>query len=121
CHETGLVIIGTRDVLMLKFSIAGCVGELSLYLNGDSIDGSNHDLSAFAINPKDWTSLKVQNSDNQLTIFLEDQAIFEHTLQDDIGKIGGVQLSFEGLGEIAELRIKDRSNKLDLFTLEPNL
>lgn len=117
CHKTGLVIIGTKDVLLFEFSIAGCVGDLMLYLHGDSVAGDNHDLSAFAIEPKDWTKLKVQNNNNQLTIFLEDQVIFEHSLKDDIGKIGGAQFSFEGLGEIGELRLKDQENQLDLLSL----
>jgi len=121
CQETGLVIIGTKDVLLFKFSIAGCVGDLMLYLNGDNVSGDNHDLSAFAIEPKDWTKLKVQNSNNQLTIFIEDQVIFEHTLKDDIGKIGGAQFSFEGLGEIGKLRLKDQESELDLFSLDPSL
>lgn len=121
CHETGLVIIGTKDVLLFKFSIAGCVGDLSLYLNGDSIEGSNHDLSTFAIQPKYWTKLKVQNRDNKLTVLMEDQVIFEHTLKDDIGKIGGAQFSFEGLGEIGELLIKDGDSELDLLSLDSNL
>lgn len=115
CKKVSVVIIGTKDVFMFQLSIPGCVGELQQYIDGQSLSGKNHDFSALGIVPTDWTHFKVVNNDNQLAIFLNEQLVYERTLVDDIGKIGGAQFSFEGLGEVRLLQLKDEMEVVDLL------
>ena len=45
-----------------------------------------------------------------------EQEIFSQELRVDLGKIGGVQWYFEGLGEIEELQIADRQQEINLVS-----
>lgn len=119
CQNIWIVVTGSKDVFRFQFSIPGCVGDLNFFLNMDRISGRNRDLSAFGIAPTDWNNFKVKVRDNQLIASINDEPIFAHQLQDDIGQIGGVQYAFEGLGEIRLLEIKDKKQVLNF--LEPVL
>jgi len=102
CKYVTLVITGTKDVLRFQFSIPGCVGELFFALNGDMISGRQHDLSNFGIDPIQWNHFQVSHRDDTLTAFLNEKKIFTHTIQEDIGLIGGVGYFFDGLGAVKQ-------------------
>ncbi|MEM9671655.1 MAG: hypothetical protein ACFB15_23210 [Cyclobacteriaceae bacterium] len=115
CQNVRLTITGTKEVLGFHFSIPGCVGDLIFMLNKEMISGKDHDLSAFGLDLKMWTNCKVDVKDNLMVVSLNNQEVFRHQLASNIGSIGGVQWTFEGLGEIRQLRLQDDVESLDLM------
>lgn len=116
CHKVSLTVTGTKDVMAIQYSILGCVGDLMLYINREMVSGRNHDLSGFGLNLEEWVSCKVEVKDNQLIILINNKPVYNQQLTRDLGKIGGVQWSFEGLGEIRLMQIEDKDSKIDFLS-----
>ncbi len=115
CQGVQMIITGTREVLGFTFGLAGCAGEFMFFLNQDMIFGSEHDLSAFGITPDRWCNFKLRNEQQQLTVWIDDKKVFTHEMKSDIGKIGGVQWYFEGVGEIRDLSIGEHSGVVNMM------
>ena len=116
CHNIGLIITGTREVISLEFSKPGCVGDLMFYVDKEMVSGKHHDLSAFGRKTDEWTTCEVKVEDEILTIHIDEKEVFSRELKVDLGEIGGVQWYFEGLGEIKELELSDSQQTLDLIS-----
>lgn len=115
CLGAWMTIIGSKEVYRFQFSIPGCVGELNFFLNMEMISGRNHDLSAFGLDLTEWTRVRVDSKDSVVSVQINDEAVFEHQLSSDIGQIGGVQMGFEGIGEIRSLTLTDEDEVVDLI------
>lgn len=115
CQNVRLTITGTKDVLGLHFSIPGCVGDLLFVMNKEMISGRDHDLTAFGLDFSEWVKCNMEVKDNHVFVSLNGQQVFDHQLASDIGKIGGVQWGFEGLGEIRSLHLSDGERTMDLM------
>jgi hypothetical protein len=115
CQNVRLTVTGTKDIYGLQFSIPGCVGDLMFVLNKEMISGKDNDLSGFGIDPGSWVNCKLEVKGNQLVVKLNNKQVFAHTLSSFIGKIGGVQWMFEGLGEVRSLTLKDGENTIHLI------
>ncbi|BFP39230.1 hypothetical protein FGF1_00750 [Flavobacteriaceae bacterium GF1] len=115
CRSIRMTVTGTREVISLEFSIPGCVGDLGFFMDNEMISGRNHDLSAFGRDMGQWTRCELKVSDGMLTIVLDDQIAFQKELKVDLGKIGGVQWTFEGQGEIKELVLEDEQQQWNLL------
>ena len=94
-----------------------CAGDLFFFLNREMVSGKTQDLTAFGLRVGEWVICSIKVKDKQLKVYRDEQLIFEHTMDFDLGKIGGVQWSAEGLPEIRKLQMKDKKILLDL--LEP--
>jgi hypothetical protein len=110
-----MTITGTREVLSFQFGIPGCVGDLMFFLNKKMVSGRENDLSGFGLVPGRWASCNVVCKDNHLTLYVNGKKAFETQLASDIGKIGGVQWTFEGTAEIRDLNLTDGEHHLDLI------
>lgn len=105
CQHTQVLVHGTEGVLLMPFSIPGCVSDLSIVTPGQMIDGKSNDLSAFGTNIMDWQELKCISDGNEVKIILNDQLIKELTLPVGIGKIVGFKYRFMGAGEIDYVKL----------------
>lgn len=115
CQNMWVVITGAKEVLRFQLSAPGCVGDLMFFLSMDMVSGKDHDLSAFGVQPDEWTNFKVKNRHNQLFVSINDEPVFAYELPDGIGEVGGVQFIFEGLGEIDVLKMGDKDETINLI------
>ena len=115
CRYVRLTVTGTREVLGFHFSVPGCVGDLMFMLNKEMVSGRHQDLSAFGLDLSEWNRCQVEVQDRQLRVLLNEKEVFTHTLASNIGRVGGVQWTFEGVGEIRELRIEDKDRQVNLM------
>ncbi|MEM7369961.1 MAG: hypothetical protein AAF587_15250 [Bacteroidota bacterium] len=111
CQSAWMTIIGSKEVYRFQFSIPGCVGDLNFFLNMERISGKHNDLSAFGLDLKEWTQVKVVSKDSTVHTYINGESVFERRLHSDIGQIGGVQFGFEGLGEIRSLVLRDQEEE----------
>jgi hypothetical protein len=115
CQFVRMTITGTREVLSFQFGIPGCVGDLMFFLNKKMVSGRENDLSGFGLVPGRWASCNIVCKDNHLTLYVNGKKAFETQLASDIGKIGGVQWTFEGTAEIRDLNLTDGEHHMDLI------
>lgn len=115
CQHVRLTVTGTKEVLGFHFTVPGCVGDLLFILNKEMVSGRDHDLSAFGLDFSKWTECRIDVQDNRLLVSLNGDEVFVHSLTSDIGQVGGVQWTFEGIGEIRRLAMKDKKRRVDLM------
>lgn len=118
CGTMNMTITGTREVISLAFSAPGCVGDLSFFIANEMVQGKNHDLSAFGVVEDQWVDCEVVVDAGVLKIFLNGAPVFQRKLRESLGKIGGVQWYFDGLGEIRELTLMDQKHELPLVPVD---
>ena len=115
CQQVRLTVTGTKEVLGFHFTIPGCVGDLLFMLNQEMVSGQSHDLSAFGLDFSEWTRCRIAVQNRRVRVLLGDREVFSHQMTSDIGRVGGVQWTFEGSGEIRQLKVRDANRNTVLF------
>ena len=107
CQFTNVLIHGKNGVLILPFSIPGCISDLSIFMIGMSIDGKSNDLSAFGTDIHNWQDLRCEVKDGQVRIHLNEQLIREFEAPESLGELVGFKFRFVGSGEIDKVRLSN--------------
>ncbi len=105
CQHTRVLIHGKDGVLIMPFSIPGCISDLQIFMMGMTIDGKSNDLSAFGTDIHNWQDLKCISKDGQIQIYLNGEMIREFTAPASIGDVVGFKYRFAGAGEIDYVRL----------------
>ncbi len=116
CKVASIIIYGTNAKLSFGFCRPGCIGALNFDLAGQPLLGQNNDLSGFGWTTEDWVRVEVSCRDQLLTISLDETLILEHTLENDLGKIGGLSFVFDGLGAIRSAVLRDIEGDWVMFS-----
>lgn len=106
CQKGRIHLICSRGPIIIPFSIKGCVGELAMYLPGESMEGSSSDLSGFGLDVSQWTKMEIEMKDRQLEVWMNGEKVFEHKLSRDPGVIAGIRYQFHGTGEVRDLKLE---------------
>lgn len=105
CQNTRILVHGKDGVLIMPFSIPGCISDLQIFMMGMSIDGKSNDLSAFGTDIHNWQDLKCISKDGQVQIYLNGKMIREFTAPASIGDVVGFKYRFSGAGEVDYVRL----------------
>lgn len=105
CQHTRILIHGKDGVLIMPFSIPGCISDLQVFMMGMTIDGKSNDLSAFGTDIHNWQDLKCISRDGQVQIYLNGELIREFTAPTTIGEVVGFKYRFMGAGEIDYVKL----------------
>lgn len=112
CEFRKLVLFGTKMFMRIPLSVPGCTSRNRLKLGSKVFSGAENDLSALSVDAGSWAKVQLKNSSNHLSIHLDGEQVFEADLTDDFGKLAGVRISFEGAGEVRDLRLSASGNRL---------
>jgi hypothetical protein len=112
CQESRIAIMCSDGRLLVPLSIPGCVGNINLHLSDLYIEGRKNDLSAFGCNLSTWQKVRCEVKNKQLTIFLNDKAVFNTTYTHDAGKIIGIRYKFMGAGAVNYVKLWDKNRQL---------
>jgi len=108
CRKVSVEIVGTENEISIPLSDKGCIATLNLSLGSETIYGKDHDLSAFGCDFNSFQHLSCSIQHNQLKIALNDKVIYSGLITQDIGKIVGIGIGFEGSGEIKSVKLGNR-------------
>lgn len=108
CRKVSVEIVGTDNEIAIPLSDRGCIATSNLSLGSTAIDGKTHDLSAFGCDFNQFQHLRCSIQGNQLKISLNQRLIYSGVLAQDIGKIVGLGIGFEGAGEIRSVKLRTR-------------
>jgi hypothetical protein len=107
CQTTYLYLLGTKGAIIIPFSKLGCVSDLDLMLNGPSISGKEHDLSAFGVDFTVFQQIGVDVKDKHVTVSIGGEKIYADQYLSSMGELVGLRYKFMGLGEVADLTISN--------------
>lgn len=105
CQQTRILVHGKDGVLIIPFSIPGCISDLQIFMMGMTIDGKSNDLSAFGTDIHNWQDLKCISKDGQIQIYLNGEMIREFTAPTSIGDVVGFKYRFMGAGEVDYVKL----------------
>lgn len=105
CRSARIFILCKDGAFIIPFSIPGCVSDINLKLGEKFLVGKSNDLSAFGIDLKDWTDVKVSVKDNKVQIFAAGKMIWEEVMASYAGEVVGLRFSFLGAGSVRGVRL----------------
>lgn len=107
CAYNVVVLHFTGGVFYIPVTQAGCVGELTLMLMENRVEGSKNDLSGFALDIYDWQKIGIISKDNKVDILLNGDKVYTSNFKRDPGYFVGFSFHFSGYGEISGMDLKN--------------
>jgi hypothetical protein len=119
CRRIQIVVLGKLNAIMIPLADKGCISDIGLYTGSEAVNGKNHDLSAFGCDFPSWQHLKCTQADHRLEIQLNGRTIFvKDKLLQSIGDLVGVRIIIEGTGEIKDMTLQGRGEKLNVLAIQ---
>lgn len=108
CQRVEVLILCKDDVISIPLCSKGCIGNLSLYVAGKTVESSDTDLSAFGADLNQWVKLKVEAKNHQMYFFINDKPAYTLPFSHQPSDIIGLEYRFNGTGAVKNTKfIKD--------------
>ncbi|NLU95715.1 hypothetical protein [Chitinophaga sp. Ak27] len=104
CQRIQVLILCKNDVIFIPLCAKGCVGDLSLYAAGTTVNSQAADLSGLGCTPEEWTTLKVTAVNGKMQVWVNGKAAANLTMVHAPTGIVGLQYRFNGTGAIKDTR-----------------
>jgi hypothetical protein len=108
CRNVTVEILGTNDAIKIPLADMGCIANLNLSIGNKQVYGKENDLSAFGCDFSNYQQLEFKVNNKQFIVSLNNKQIFATIINEDIGKIKGVCIGFEGSGEIKSIGLGNK-------------
>lgn len=107
------VMINCRDA-SFEFPLVkkGCENTVWIKYSDFVLEGKQSDLSMSGCNLEIWQELVLENTDKNITVFLNDKKIYQHSYNRPGGIIAGFDLFSNSLFEIDYVLLYDKENQL---------
>lgn len=110
-----MLIICKDEVISIPLSSKGCVGDLSLYVAGQSISSKDADLSKFGCDLEQWVKLRLEVKNAQVRFFVNDQQAYSVKFLSKPAAIVGLQYRFNGTGAVKNAKFFKDNQVIDFF------
>jgi hypothetical protein len=110
CRQTYVALLGTTGVLAIPLCNKGCVGEIGIMIGMRYISGKTNDLSAFGVDFDKEVELQCRVKNSLLEIFINGEKAFSRRFNQDIGRIVGAKIKFNGTGIVREFTLTRTGN-----------
>jgi hypothetical protein len=112
CRKVRVCILGKRNAIIIPLADKGCISDLYMYTSSEWVNGKDKDLSAFGCDFSKAQYFTCSVKDMKLTISLNGERIFAASITQTIGDIVGLSISFEGAGEIKDVKLSNSKEVL---------
>lgn len=112
CQISQVSVLCAKGRIAIPWSVPGCVGKLYLAASEQFLDGQTADLSAFGCDLSEWQHIRLTVKEQQLSVYRNEQLIFQTTLEKDAGKIAGIRYRFQGAGSVDYVRLLDKDQEV---------
>jgi hypothetical protein len=119
CRKVRIVVVGTKNPVMLPLATSGCISDLTIFTGDSLIRGKDHDLSAFGCDFSKQQLLRMQIKDRLFTVSLNNKTILTTLQKTSIGQIVGVRVLFEGPGQITAMTLSS-GDSVHYDLMKPN-
>jgi hypothetical protein len=109
CPMVNLLVKGNKDYAWITVGNKGCESNLGVRVSDTNVNGKTNDLSMLGIDAFSWQKLHVKLSNGKLTLSINNKVVQESTYTKSLGELKEIDLFFNGIGSIADVRIGDDS------------
>lgn len=106
CQQVQILIQCKDDVIIIPLCAKTCIGNISLYACGKNIESKDADLSGFGCDLSQWTKLRVETQNKEMTFFVNDKKVHTLNFPNDATGIVGLQYRFGGVGAVKDTWIE---------------
>jgi hypothetical protein len=106
CQKVQVLIQCKDDIIIIPLSAKNCIGNISLYACGANAESAEADLSGFGCDLTQWTKLRVETKDKEMTFFVNGKKAHSFSFPNNPTGIVGVQYRFEGVGAVKDTWIE---------------
>ena len=114
CHYTQVLIQCKDDIIIIPLAAKPCVGNLGLYFCGASAESKSADMSGFASDLTQWTSLRVETVNKTATIYVNEIKAYTLDFPNKPTGIVGVQYRFNGPAAVKETRFTSKGKVYEM-------
>ncbi|MBB5623322.1 hypothetical protein HDE69_004406 [Pedobacter cryoconitis] len=108
CQRVEVLILCKDETIIIPLCSKGCVGDLSLYVAGTTVESKNTDLSKFGCNLDEWVKVRVESKNRHMRFFINGEEAYSLNFFSKPAAIVGLQYRFNGTGAVKDTRfIKD--------------
>lgn len=107
CQYTNVLIFGTNGIINIPLCKIGCVGEVGLMLGMNYIDGKTNNLSGFGVDFSKDVKLNCETKNQIIKLSVNDKVVYTGDFKQNIGKIVGTQIKFNGTGVVSHFELKE--------------
>lgn len=79
CQRVDVLIMCKDDVIIIPLSSNGCIGDLSLYADGETVQSKDADLSKFGCDLNQWVKLRVESKNKHMRFFINGEEAYSHS------------------------------------------
>ena len=106
CQQVQVLIQCKDDIIIIPLCAKTCIGNISLYACGKNIESKDADLSGFGCDLSQWTKLRVETQNKEMSFFVNDKKVYTLNFPNDATGIVGLQYRFGGLGAVKDTWIE---------------
>lgn len=112
CPFAELVILTEEHIYYIPITSKGCVGDLRIKIGEVEKSSRENNLSGLGTNVYEWQKLRIENSNKNAAVFLNENEVIQIKYKQDFGKIVGLQFTFNGTGSVDYITLKDKDGEL---------
>jgi len=114
CQFVEVLIQCKDDIIIIPLSARPCIGDTQLYFCGKNLNSEEADLSKFGAELTEWTKLRVESVNKNVTIFVNDEKACSFIFPNEPKGVVGVQYRFNGVGAVKDTWFESNGNKIKL-------
>lgn len=112
CQYTQVNLICENGLVSIPFCNPGCASNIHLHVSDIFKTGKNFDLSPFGTDLSDWRKIRVLCQNKNMTVFVDDQPVYNIIYSKDLGSIAGFHFNFFGCGAVDDIQLKDGKQQI---------
>lgn len=110
CPMMNLLIKGDKDYAWITMGNKGCESNLGLKVGDSQINGKTNDLSLLGMDAFSWEKINVKIANGTFRLSVNNRVVHEGTYSNRLGELKEIDLFFNGIGSIDEVRIADNND-----------
>ncbi|WP_316765758.1 hypothetical protein [Pedobacter frigiditerrae] len=112
CKSAQFQITGNNKNIRFRITTPGCSNRITNLLSEQSFVGSRVNLSKFAMDLSNWTTIKMINHNKKVSLYVNNKLLYAGNYQEPIGPIKGIFLEFEGTAFVKSCSLKTEDGKI---------
>ncbi|NII27640.1 hypothetical protein HB364_21335 [Pseudoflavitalea sp. X16] len=121
CQFVEVLIQCKNDIIIIPLAAKPCTGDLVLYACGARAASQDADLSRFGADLSQWTTLRVESRNKQMTFFVNGVQAYSFTIPNESTGIVGLQYRFYGVGAVKDTWFKGVDTVYDFTPNKVNI
>lgn len=113
CQTVQVLIQCKNDIIIIPLAAKNCIGDIWLAACGTGVTSKEADLSKFGADLSQWTTLRVESRNKQMTFFVNGVQAYSLTFPNDPTGIVGLQYRFNGVGAVKDTWFRDGKQVYD--------